>query len=122
MSRLEELIAERDAIWMERKAVQDRLDIAEKALLEERFKDIPRHSEGDVILVKRKLFGKYRWWPAKVTSVHLRYTEGEFQDGTPWENKTVSYSVYLRRDDGEFCGSSQGFYDHETQRMPEAQK
>jgi hypothetical protein len=91
------------------------LKAAEEALTDERFKDVTHLPVGTEILVPRKLFGKIKWWPARVSYVHRSYYSGISATGEPWENKVISYSVYLQQPDGEYGGSSVGFYAHEIQ-------
>jgi hypothetical protein len=99
--------------------LDERLDRAHAALQAERFKGVPRFSEGDVVLVPRNLFGKVRMTPAQIGTVHLDYSSGTFGTGEPWENKTVSYSVYFRQQDGTFGGGSQGYYHDQVQPAPQ---
>jgi hypothetical protein len=125
MTKLEELIAERDRLHQEKIEAQARLDDAEQAVLEERFKDYERFQVGDVILVPRKLFGKTVWWPAKIAAVTLHYNEGWYGEnyspdpGGHWENMYASYTVFLKQKDDTFGGSSTGFYHNEVQASPE---
>jgi hypothetical protein len=125
MSKLEELIAERDRLHQEKNEAQARLDEAEQAVLEERFKDYERFQVGDVILVPRKLFGERKWWPARVIDVRLNYNQGWYGEGyTPdpggyWENLSVSYVVTLQAKDGTFTGKNDGFSHHQVQASPE---
>jgi hypothetical protein len=120
MSKLEELITERDRIQIERIAIQDRLDEVEDALLEERFRGYDRYQEGDIILVPRKLFGDMKWWPAKIERVTLHYNEGTWgphadEPGKPWSNQAIWYRVFLQQKDGKFTGTSKAF-DHNQVR------
>jgi hypothetical protein len=128
MTRLEELLAERDRIKAEFEAAPERLDEADKAVLEERFAGWERYAVGDIVLVPRKLFGKTVMWPAQVACVHLRYTVSwwpesyEPDPGGMDEHQSISYTVYLRQADGTFGGSSQGFYHKEIAPAPEEQQ
>jgi hypothetical protein len=87
-----------------------RMTAAEEALTAERFRDVPRYAEHDLVLVPRKLFGKTRLWPARIARVHLTYGAGVAPSGEPWEHKTVTYSVYLKQRDGSFGGTSEGYH------------
>lgn len=95
-----------------------RLEQAQAALLAERFRDVPRLSEGDLVLVPRKLFGKTRLWPARIGRVHLSWNAGTDAHGIRWENRTVSYAVFLQQQDGTYGGSSHGYYHSEVQPVP----
>lgn len=109
MSKIDDLTAEIDAL-------QRRLKEAEAELLNERFADVPRRfAVGDVVLVPRMLFGKCKWWPAQVVGVHLRHNSGTYKTGEDWETKVVSYSVYYEDKDGNYTGSSHGFYDNQIE-------
>lgn len=96
-----------------------RLTALQAELLAERFKDIPRLATGTIVLVPRKLFGKVKWWPAKIVYVYLDYSSG-IMGGEPWEKHLVSYSVCLRQQDGTFGGDTQGYYASEILPVPEA--
>lgn len=101
-------------------ALEERLAAARKELLDERFKGVFRYERGTVVLVPRMLFGKVKMWPARIVGVHLEYGSG-IADGKPWENKVVSYSVFLQQKDGEFGGSSEGFWHKDVVLRPEVQ-
>lgn len=118
MSKLDELLAEQARLGTELDEAKKRYAAAAQAVLEERFTDVPRHAQDDVILVKRKLFGKEKWWLARVAAVHLRYLSGTDAAGKSWENKIVSYSVFLQQKDGSFGGSSEGYYHNDTAPLP----
>jgi hypothetical protein len=107
----------REAAYWRKKVADARacLEHAENALLAEQFRGIPRHAAGDVILVKKAYFGKEHLIQARVVAVHLHYNERA--DGSPV--RTVSYSVQLRRKDGEFNASSDGFWDREVAGLAE---
>jgi hypothetical protein len=107
--------AREDELRAEVSRLRTELKAAEEALTQERFKDVPRLAVGTEVLVPRKLFGKTRPWPAKIVNVHLSYNSGETRDGEPWEHRTVSYGVFLRQADGEYGGSSEGFYAKDVQ-------
>jgi hypothetical protein len=81
------------ALQAEITALKARLAEAEAELTEERFADVPHYEPGDRLLVRRVIFGKPRWWPARVQSVRFHYSSGINAAGTPWEHKLVSYSV-----------------------------
>lgn len=115
--KLDELLAEAARRRAIRDEAQRLLDDADQAVMQERFRDVPRYAYGDIILVRRKLFGETRLWPAEVALVHLDYRSGEDVNGKPWENKIVSYAVYLQQKDGTFGGTSVGFYHSETAPM-----
>jgi hypothetical protein len=123
-AELDRLLAILQEIAEELKAVQARYQAVSQAVLEERFRDMPQFAKGDIILVPRKLFGRIRMWPAKVESVNLHFIEGnrgenyEPDPGGHWESKSVSYTVFLKHSDGEFSGSSQGFYHSEVAPLP----
>jgi hypothetical protein len=125
MSKLEELIAERDRLQEEVKAAQARLDAADNAVLEERFKDDDRYQVGDIILVPRKLFGQIKWWPAKITAVRLDYNEGTYAEddrfdwsGQHWSHRNIWYTVTLQTKDGAFTGGSDAFEHKQVQAAP----
>jgi hypothetical protein len=103
-----------EAIQARINELRGQLHDAEQELTAERFKDVFRYERGTVVLVPRLLFGQTRMWPARIEGVNLEYTSGHMRDGTPWENHHVSYSVYLQQKDGDFGGSSQGFYHSEV--------
>lgn len=92
--KLDELLAEAARRRAIRDEAQRLLDDADQAVMQERFRDVPRYAYGDIILVRRKLFGETRLWPAQVTLVHR---SGEDVNGKPWENKIVSYGVFLQQ-------------------------
>jgi len=106
MSEIEALKAEVERCRRVAQEAEQALEQAEQDLLRERFKDWDQYKEGDIVLVPRKLFGKRVMWPAKVTQVYLRYSEGWYQDdgrhewsGEHWENQHISYQVfYLDKD------------------------
>jgi hypothetical protein len=130
MSKLEELIAERDRLQEEVTATQARLDVTEDALLEERFRGWERFQEGDIILVPRKLFGKRTMWPARIYRVRLNYTEGINPDtaifgdeaGQPWSHQEIWYTVFLKQKDGTFGGTSTSVDHREVQPAPAQEK
>jgi hypothetical protein len=113
-TRLEYLIDEAAKRREEFDAARARLDKADQAVLEERFRDVPRYARGDVILVKRKLFGRVQLWPARVESVNLRYGSGTFGSGEPWEYKIISYSVRHLLKDGSWDPEDHGYEHSET--------
>jgi hypothetical protein len=113
ISELDRLLAIREEIDVELQAVRRRYQLADQAVLEERFAGMSRYAVGDVVLVPRLLFGKRKMWPAKIAGVHLYYNSGTHVDGREWETKTISYQVYLQQKDGEFGGSSEGYYHRE---------
>jgi len=119
MSKLDELIAEEDRLRTEWQIAKVRLDEAEHATLVERFKDMEQFEEGDIVLVQRKLFGKIKWWPARIVGVHLTYHEGTTKDGRPWETKVIAYTVFLKQADGDFGGTSDSYYHTQVQAVPE---
>jgi hypothetical protein len=112
--------SETDRLLAEIAGLEDRLDRAHAALQAERFRGVPRFSEGDVVLVPRNLFGKVRMTPARIGAVHLDYSSGTSATGEPWENRTIWYSVYLRQADGTFGSSSQSYYHDQVQPVPQA--
>jgi hypothetical protein len=89
-------------------------EAAEQALLEEQCADLPRYRVNDVILVPRVYFGREKLVRAKVVSVVLHYSEGDYLSGEHWRSRWVSYSVYLEQKDGSFGGSSVGFEHREV--------
>lgn len=127
MTKLDELIDEARRLREVVAEAQARLDVAERAVLEERFRDEPRYAEGDIVLIPRKLFGQKKWWPAKIRWVQLRYTEGLnpnteiFGDeaGQIWSHQEIVYTVFLQQKDGSFGGTSSSFYHSEVQAAPE---
>lgn len=108
-----------EALRAEKNALLARVNEIDREILAEQFRGVERYSEGDIVLVPRQLFGKTRMWPGKIAGVHLTYNSGEMRDGKPWENKIVSYSVYLQQADGTYGGSSKGYYHREVQKVPE---
>jgi hypothetical protein len=115
------MTAREDELRAEIHRLAGELHAAQEALTQEQFRDVPRLAAGTEVLVPRKLFGKARMWPAKIAGVHLRYTSGTDGRGEPWENKLVSYSVFLQQKDGKYGGSTVGYYANEVQ-LPPAQK
>ena len=119
MSELERLQAEADRWRAGRDAAQAALDKAEAALLAERFRDVPHFERGDYVLVRRKLFGRVQWWPARVHLAHLRYYPADTdRDGEP-EKHVVSYSVEHRLPGGGWTGETVGYWDREVQAAPD---
>lgn len=112
------MTTEIERLQAEQAELRQHLDKVNAAILAERFKDVPRLAAGDLVLVPRTLFGKIKWWPAKISYVYLNYSSGEDAHGEPWENRQVSYSVYLRQKDGTFGGSSEGYYASQVQLIP----
>ena len=96
----------------------ERLAKAKAALLAERFKDIPRRAVGDLVLVRRSLFGKARWWPARIVHVHLSYNQGRDAKGEPWETHHVSYAVNHELRDGSYDAVSTGYGVQDVQDVP----
>jgi hypothetical protein len=111
--------ATEDQLLAEIASLEDQLDRAHAALQAERFKDVPRYSKGDIILVPRKLFGKITPWAAQIATVHLDYSAGAVRGGKRWETRLVSYSVFLRRPDGTFGGASEGYRHDEVRLAPQ---
>jgi hypothetical protein len=111
-----------ERLQAERTELQRRLAEIDAAILAERFRGVPRLSEGDLVLVPRKLFGQVRWWPAKISHVHLDYTSGTNAHGQRWESHRVSYGVYLRQKDGAFGGSTNGYWAGEVQPIPQQEE
>jgi hypothetical protein len=105
-------LTQETAYW--RKKVADAracLEHAEQVLLEEHFRGVSRYSVGDVILVKKAYFDQERLVQAKVIAVNL-HLGWRATDRTPV--KSVSYSVQLRRKDGQLNAFSDGFWDREV--------
>src|SRR4051812_25421546 len=119
MSRLDELIAEAERLREEANEAAQRANMANEAVLLERFKDFERFKEGDMILVPRKLFGETHMWPARVERVHLKYNSGTYahgpQEGESWESQSIAYTVRLRKQDGTFNSTTEGRSHHEVQ-------
>jgi hypothetical protein len=125
MTKLEELIAERNRVYTQLLVIQDRLEKAENAVLEERFVGVDRYQQGDIVLVPRKLFGQIKQWPAKIAQVRLHYSEGTYKDddryewsGQQWSHQYITYTVFLQQKDGTFGGTSAGFDHDKVQPMP----
>lgn len=121
---LDSLLQEAARIREELKEVQARYDQVQQAVLEERLRDLPRFAVGDIILVPRLLFGRRKMWPARIARVSLHYSSGHWSEtyatdpGGKWENKYISYSVFLQQKDGEFGGVSEGFYHKDVAAYP----
>lgn len=99
-----------EALENEISALTRRLRDAKIELLELQCEGAPRYEAGTVVLVPRMLFGKRRLWTAKIAAVHSQYSG---------RDPIVSYSVFLKQHDGDFGGSSVGFYHREVQLMSE---
>lgn len=112
--KLDQLVAEAEVARREAAEAKARLHEVEEAVLMERFKDIERFKEGDIVLVPRKLFGEHKMWPAKIREVQLNYNSGTHRTGDPWESMSVSYLVFLKQKDGTFSGSSKGFFHQDV--------
>lgn len=100
--------------------LEGRLAAARAELLNARFEGVPRYKRGTVVLVPRMLFGKRKWWPARIMAVHLHYGSGTDANGTPWETKVVSYSVEYQLADGSgFSDTTTSAWHKEVQLLPE---
>jgi hypothetical protein len=108
-----------EELQAEKSALRARIAEIDREILAIQFEGVPRYSEGDLVIVPRQLFGKIKQWPAKIGYVNLSYSSGTMRDGEPWENKTVSYGVFLQQADGTYGGSSKGYYHAEVQKAPE---
>lgn len=119
MSELERLQAEADRWRADRDAAQAALDKAEAALLAERFRDVPHFELGDYVLVRRKLFGRIVWSPARVVHVHLEYIPAEAdRDGEPGKH-WIGYTVQHRSPDGSGWNSANvGYAAREVRAAP----
>ena len=96
----------------------ERLTQAKAELKAERFRDVPRIPEGTLVLVKRMLFGQFRWWPARIAYEHLSYDSGTIGD-KPYETKTVSYAVRHQLADGRgYSGDAFVYGDRYVQLAP----
>jgi hypothetical protein len=123
LQQLIEIAAARRAEFI---AARERLEAAERDVLEARFKDDAKFSEGDMVLVPRKLFGKLEMVPARVADVHLKYSEGVYghgpRAGEAWSTKSILYRVFHQRADGTFATNSESYYHHDVQSMPEGRR
>lgn len=99
----------------------------EEAVLDERFRDWDLFAVGDIVLVPRKLFGKTKMWPAKISAVHREYREGHYPDtyqddpGGYWDSQIASYTVFYKQADGSFGGSSNGVYHGNVEADPDTE-